>query len=330
MTEASVTAVVVTHNASGWIEACLESLLASDHPVDPVVVDNASTDDTVAVVRRFAEAETHAPSGAITLLENERNIGFGRANNRGMRLALERGAAHIFLLNQDATVSPDTIGRLVKLQQGGPEYGVLSPVHLNSDGTALDAKFCRYSLQPSACEGLLDTLILKPGADTVCPVRFVNAAAWLISRSCLETAGGFHPAFFMYGEDDEFLMRIRRHDFQAGICPSASIRHHRRQEHAPGDAVQGEVEYARTPYLDRNFVENRVRHILLDPGAGEASQKRQLRLLRMRIMLWSVYFGRPGAGRKLVRRCRELVRTLRDSAGSDAAMRDLRGEWEGP
>jgi glycosyltransferase involved in cell wall biosynthesis len=121
-----------------WIDACLQSLLASEYPIQIVVVDNASADGTAAYVsQRYPQVQVVA---------NTDNRGFARANNQGMRLALDQGAGSVFLLNQDATVLPGTVGSLVRALDANPMFGVISPVHLNGEGSGLDRNFEQYCL----------------------------------------------------------------------------------------------------------------------------------------------------------------------------------------
>ncbi len=221
--------IIVTHNAEQWLDVSLASVLRSDCPVEVVVVDNASEDDTVErITKEYPD---------VKLIQLEENIGFGQANNKGISYALNNGAEHIFLLNQDAEVEPDTIRILAEIQHKYPEYGICSPVHLNGEGSFFDLKFARYGLETGVGDLLKYDLwencrkrdkkmeCLKP----VYQVNYVNAAAWMLSRPCLYKTGGFHPLFFMYGEDDEYLNRMRMEKYLAGIAPSAVIRHHREQ-----------------------------------------------------------------------------------------------------
>jgi GT2 family glycosyltransferase len=87
------------------------------------VVDNNSADDTVNFIK--------ANYPEVTLLEQNKNLGFGKANNIGISLAMKNEADYVFLLNQDAWVQPDTIEKLVSAHQREPQFGILSPMHLN-------------------------------------------------------------------------------------------------------------------------------------------------------------------------------------------------------
>ncbi len=210
-----VVSVVVTHNGQDWIDQCLRSLVSSDIPVEIILVDNASTDNTLDVVNTVT---------SVRCIPLQQNIGFGKANNIGISAALSLGADYVFFLNQDAGVPPGTIRHLVEEAELDSRYGVLSPVHLDDSGSALDPNFIQYVA--SSGGDMFADLYFGRRLRTY-PVNFVNAAAWLISRRCLETVGGFDPVFFMYEEDADYCRRVLFHGFQIGIVGSCHIWHSR-------------------------------------------------------------------------------------------------------
>jgi GT2 family glycosyltransferase len=204
--------VIVTYNFLPWAEHCLRSLRASNYPLKTIVVDNASADDTVALVRE------HFPE--VTVIANAGNRGFGAANNQGMAVAVDEGAEFVFLLNQDTWIFPETVGRLVDALRREPAYGVVSPLHYAADETTLDAAFCSYLNKDYA-----EQPDMLPGGTY--PAGFINAAAWLIHRQCLEDVGGFGDLFFQYGEDRDYVQRLRYYRYQLGFVSSARIVHDR-------------------------------------------------------------------------------------------------------
>ncbi len=211
--------VVVTYNGAKWVDYCFGSLSTSSLPIETVVVDNGSDDETVRKIQ--------AGYKNVTVIEAHSNLGFGKGNNLGIEYALSQGADYIFLLNQDAKIEPDTIEKLVQKQSENPEVGVLSPIHLNGDGSGLDFKFSKFHMPPDKCKGLLSDIYLDKDTDKVYEATTLNAAAWLISKHCLEKVGGFHPLFDHYGEDDNYLQRVFYHGFKAGIYPETVIYHDR-------------------------------------------------------------------------------------------------------
>lgn len=235
--ESNIYAIIVTYNGAQWIEKCLLSLENSTVPVEVIVVDNCSNDNTVDLVReRFGNA---------ILIQSELNLGFGKANNIGMKKAFAAGASYVFLLNQDAWVLPNTISELVKVQRNSPEYFVLSPVHLNGSGTGLDFSFSNY-ISPYHCKDFVSDMVLqRQPAKDVYPISFVNAALWLVSRESIIKVGYFDPIFPHYGEDDDYLQRVLYHSGKIGICPSVFGFHDRDQSPVDITKFSNEKRYKR-------------------------------------------------------------------------------------
>lgn len=240
MTDEKVIAVVVTFNGINWIRQCLESLLAGGCSEDRIiVVDNGSSDGTLAVIKK------HFP--AVQTLSQSSNLGFGQANNLGIQKALEKGADYLFLLNQDAwLVSPQALAELVRVAHNHPNLGVLSPIHLNGGGDALDLPFAHYISPPHCMDFISDAALGRPLQEVYLSKKG-NAAAWLIPVKTIIKIGGFDPIFFHYGEDDNFLQRLFFHGFELGIVPSAQIIHDRPQKFDRNHYLQDEFErYLRT------------------------------------------------------------------------------------
>jgi len=234
MTEGpKVFAVVVTFNGSPWIRKCIESLEKSSYPVHIIVIDNQSTDDTL----RFLETRS-----ALQYVVLKHNIGFGKANNLGIYMALEQGADYVFLLNQDAHIRPETVGKLVKRMSEDPALGILSPLHLNGRGDAIDPGFARFTLTRGAERFYSDLFFGRLESEKVYSIDFVNAAAWMVSVRCLHAVGGFDPLFHMYGEDDDYCRRVLQHGFQIGMLPGAVVCHAR----GKGDQVSRDRSARRT------------------------------------------------------------------------------------
>ena len=157
-----------------------------------IVVDNGSTDGSQEYIR------THFPE--VELIENKENLGFGRANNIGLKKALEDNYEYAYLLNQDAWIFPDTFEKLIAVSQAHPEYGVLSPMQLKADGRHFEDKFGRnvISRRQEFSPFFIDDMFFQRVGD-VYEVSFVMAAHWLIPAKCLLTVGGFSPTFPHYG-----------------------------------------------------------------------------------------------------------------------------------
>ncbi|HET6559328.1 MAG TPA: glycosyltransferase family 2 protein, partial [Prolixibacteraceae bacterium] len=209
--------IVVTYNAENWIEKCLNSVLQSTVACIVLVLDNKSEDRTPEIIKN------QYPQ--VTFIQNNENLGFGKANNKAIQLAYDAGADYFFLLNQDACVEHQTIEYLVEKLRQHPEYGILSPLqYYNSE--KLDRKFKSY------LKGMDENSIQKLSAeerDFVVEVRFVNAALWLMSRRCIETVGLFAPIFDHYGEDQNYAHRCKFHQLKMGVYLKATGYHEREQ-----------------------------------------------------------------------------------------------------
>lgn len=194
--------IIVSYNFTRWMTRSVGSLLASTQPTDILVVDNASADDTVARLR--------AEYPGVEVIENHANLGFGAANNIGLRLAVERGYEAVMLLNQDAWIAADTLGCLVRTSLSHPEYAVLSPVHLTGSGEAVEHGFSVYTG--------LTALGEQPGEELV-DAPFIDAAIWYMPVRAIRAVGLFAPVFAHYGEDRDLCNRMLYHGWRIGWLP---------------------------------------------------------------------------------------------------------------
>ena len=205
--------IIVTYNGKKWVDFCLGSLRRSTVQTIPLVIDNCSTDGTLDYIREcYPEA---------VLFTQEKNLGFGQANNIGIRYALDHGADYCLLLNQDAAISADAIELMLAQSDG---ESLVSPIHMNGDGTRLDNNFRDATL--SRCKPLLNDAF----AGTWKPVYEcgeVCAACWLLPRKVIEKIGGFNPLFFHYSEDNNYYQRLVYHHIKVLLVPQARMYHDR-------------------------------------------------------------------------------------------------------
>ena len=203
-----ISVVVVTFNGEIWIKKNIDSLLKSNYPIDIIVVDNASTDRSIELLKEYK---------SINLIQNTTNLGFGKANNIGIDYAIKNGADAVFLLNQDTWIFENTITNLAEKLFENPDLGIVSPMHYSANETVLDNNFKTYY-------NIFETEI---DSNSIRIVPFVNAAAWLVSKECFQKTGYFEPIFNHYGEDRNFCDRVRFHGFKIGIVKNAAICHDR-------------------------------------------------------------------------------------------------------
>ncbi len=207
--------IIVTYNGEHWIERCINSLIISEIQLYIIVIDNNSTDSTVKLIKNnYPEVE---------LIKSDKNLGFGKGNNIGLRKAIKENADYVFLLNQDAWIEPDTISKLIEVQKSNQEFGILSPFHLKPNKKEVEYYFSSI-INPGSCPNLINDIYFNNTKD-IYPIKFIHAAAWLISKKCLETVGGFDPIFPHYGEDEDYITRTHYFNFKTGIVPKSIVYH---------------------------------------------------------------------------------------------------------
>ena len=200
-----------------WIDHCLGSLKDSYIPIQAVVIDNGSTDGTREHI------PSHHPD--VVWLPQDQNLGFGQANNIGLRYALEHNADYALLLNQDAWINQEM---LVQLLRYDDQQSILSPIHLNGRGDDFDSNFRQNTISRSSD---IDNLHQVRCGDKIRPFEAiaVAAACWLIPAKIIKTVGGFNPLFFQYGEDHNYLDRTFYHGFHLKVVPTTFAYHDRKQ-----------------------------------------------------------------------------------------------------
>jgi GT2 family glycosyltransferase len=186
---------------------CLLASAVGCGPVQIVVLDNASRDDSLAALK--------ALSGKIELIVNAHNVGFGRANNQC--LALARGR-YVLLLNTDAFVAPDTLRKTLDYMDSHPSTGVLGARLVGRDGV-LQAS-CRYFPTVSnvflSRTGLerwfpwvhsMDDMSWNHVSDRPCD--WVPGCYYLVRREVIDQVGLFDPRYFLYYEEVDHCRAVK-------------------------------------------------------------------------------------------------------------------------
>jgi N-acetylglucosaminyl-diphospho-decaprenol L-rhamnosyltransferase len=211
-----ISIIIVSFNARGDLERCLESLHAAPPatPHDIVVVDNASTDGSAAAARRWPDA---------TVIDAGSNVGFARANNIGIRSS--RGT-NLLLLNNDTIVPPGAIDRLLAELEREPDVAVAAPRLVDGSGRA-ELSFGRMigpfnelrqkrRVSSSAVDGLTKE---RQYPD------WVSGACLLVRRADAEAVGGLDERYFMYAEDVDFCAAIRARGRRILFTPVVEVVH---------------------------------------------------------------------------------------------------------
>ncbi len=200
-----------------WLKRCLDNLISGSCQPHIIVIDNNSKDDTINFIKKNYPV--------VQLIETGKNHGFGQGNNMGLAIAVNSAADYVFLMNQDVYVETDTLEKLINAHKNNPEFGILSPIHLNGTGDEFDDHFYKFLMESDIKEVITTEILNKKKSGDIIDTSFVNAAAWLISRECLLKTGGFDPIFFHYGEDDNYAQRVLFKGLKIGILTTTKIYH---------------------------------------------------------------------------------------------------------
>jgi len=226
-TALDLSVVIVSWNTCDLLDACLRSVLmeaeAAKLALEIFVVDNASTDQSVAMVRERYPG--------VSLIENKHNPGFAQANNQALMMVKGR---YSLLLNPDTYVLPDGLGALVRFMDEHPEAGAAGARLLNANGTLQRSCSPEPTLVREAWRLFhLDDLrphgayaMRKWSIETPRKVDIVQGAAMMVRSAVLEQVGSLDEGYFMYSEEVDWCTRIRHAGWQIYWVPAARIIHY--------------------------------------------------------------------------------------------------------
>ncbi|MGH9517143.1 MAG: glycosyltransferase family 2 protein [Terriglobales bacterium] len=223
-----ISVIVVAWNCRKVLSDCLESILLQVEPErsEIIVVDNASSDGTAAMVR------ANFPS--VKLIESDVNLGFARGNNLGLEAAT---GEYIFLINPDVVVGSDTFAKMLDHLRSHPGIGMLGPKIIGRDGAVQRSCMRTPTLWNQLCRALaLDTLNKKSRLfggylmnefphDALRDVDIINGCFWLVRRTALEQVGEMDPQFWMYADDLDWCRRYTEAGWRVVFFPHADAIH---------------------------------------------------------------------------------------------------------
>lgn len=217
--------LIVNYNTAHLLQPMFDACNRASDGLDVRywIVDNASTDDSVAVLQHDFQQ--------VSVQINDRNVGFGRANNQ--LLPFVQGEL-VLLLNTDAFVAPDTLRTTLEFMRMHPRCGVLGVKLLGRDGALQPS--CRYF--PTPFNVFLSRTGLGrffPGARPVDDMTWDHASArecdwvpgcyYLVRREVLDQVGLFDPRYFLYYEEVDHCKRVKAAGWQVWYCPDTSVVH---------------------------------------------------------------------------------------------------------
>ncbi len=262
--------VIVSYNTADLLPGCIESLLAQDAgPLQILVVDNASADESVDIL-------LHRCYRDLELIVNQENMGFARACNQGLRQAR---ADLVFFLNPDTMVQPGCCRAMLDFMSARPEVGLAGAAILDQDlqpHPSVEYTYPGHHYVEDELDGLAGEIAWLLGAA-------------LVGRTdLLRSLGGFDEDFFLYGEDIDLCLRMRKDGHPLAYIPQARVVHLEGQSERGAPAEDILVRKIRAELLffahhyRRRTIQRIVRARLLQAG---------WRLLTLRLAL---LLARPG------------------------------------
>jgi len=214
-----VASIVVNFDGLDDTRQCVQSLLASScerHSV--VVVDNASpSGDADRLSAEFGDR--------VHVIASGKNLGYGGGANLGLRWALAQDAAYAWVLNNDTIVDPTCIQQLVDAMELNPTYGMVSPqisapigpeapfgIWYSGGRVLLERAETRHSFERAEGMGVVET-------------GYVTGCAMFVRCASLANIGLFWEPLFLYWEDVDLSLRMRRAGWNLGVVPNALIHH---------------------------------------------------------------------------------------------------------
>jgi GT2 family glycosyltransferase len=214
-----VVSVVVNYCGFEDTVRAVKSLLAAAYERHVVVVvDNGSPSGDAA--RLVAEL-----GDAVKVIASEANLGYGGGANLGLRWAMAQNAAYAWVLNNDTIIEPTCIGQLVDAMESNPRYGILSPqisgpvgpeapdgIWFAGGRVLLERAETRHSLERIEGAGIVQT-------------EYITGCAMFLRVAALAEIGLFWEPLFLYWEDLDLSLRMRRAGWDLGVLPAAHIQH---------------------------------------------------------------------------------------------------------
>lgn len=215
-----VSVIIVNYNTADEIEKCLNSVLSSQltvYGLEVIVVDNASTDNSIEVVKKFPQ---------VKLIQNKENLGFATANNTGAKQT--KGELLLFL-NPDTQILPNSIKKLIQVARERKDAAVVAPKLLNLDGTRQNS----VRNLPTILKAIQEYFLARestfsafsPEAQYQKEVEAVVGAAMLIPKRVFNELGGFDEKYFLYYEDLDFCRKAKDKGYKVVFVPQAKIIH---------------------------------------------------------------------------------------------------------
>jgi hypothetical protein len=225
----NVSVVIVNYNSGRFLEFCIESVRYSDCSLEIIVVDNASTDESINFLNSFSTSDK-----LLRVVRNKENRGFSAAINQGVDYSKSE---HVLLLNPDCLVLPHTIRLLQEALDADVSAGIVGGLVFNFDGSeqrgcrrrepTLGRSFGKVVRRHVAGAGSNQIdMTDEPLPKQKIYVDSVSGSFLMIRRTTFTDVGGMDEGFFLHFEDLDLCRRVRDIGWQVVFAPDISIFHY--------------------------------------------------------------------------------------------------------
>jgi GT2 family glycosyltransferase len=212
------TVIVLNYDGEHLLPACLDSLVTQTIPVNVTVVDNASNDGSARLV-----AEKYP---GIRFLALDKNYGFSRANNIGVRDAFARGSEYVLLLNNDTYAAPDFVAEMLRVMESDSSIAVVCPKIFFAD---LPERLWYAGGNFSLWTGITRHRGWKQRDhgqfDNELPITQATGCAMLLRREPIQKVGLLDEQFRLYAEDLDWSIRFAKHGYRLLFAPKSRLWH---------------------------------------------------------------------------------------------------------
>jgi hypothetical protein len=210
-------AIIVTWNSARYILSCLTSLRDSSPNTSLLVVDNASTDDTVPRVReQFPEA---------LIVQTGANLGFAGGNNVGLHYAQRHGYVYALIANPDCAFERGCVPALVSALEGNPNLAIVSPVIFEADRRTVWYSGAEVDVRTGTSYHLTDLPSPSASAPGLRLTNRASGCAMAVRLNALDAVGLLDERYFLYYEETDLSLRCTVRDLDIAVVPSAVAFH---------------------------------------------------------------------------------------------------------
>lgn len=229
MKEPKVVAIILCHNSKQWLNRCIESLIETEYNnLDIVLVDNASTDHSL---------EKYKNDNRITILQNNKNLGWCKANNVGIEYAKKIASDYIYISNSDVVFfDKNWLKNLIEFSKDNSMFSIVGPIQYAYDDEnkyndwtnyifELGNRDVHYMWSEKMNNKNRKTDYFNDGSSCL-EVPFVQGSGMLVKKSLFDLIGHFDDLYFIYYDELDFCRRNLRIGGRIGLVTNSRIMHY--------------------------------------------------------------------------------------------------------